>query len=270
MTTFTHLIGGALIATEDESAPRVAFRRPVGALPAQAWCTLSTPQYQRSASSCLPHAGCFVLEADVKARTGAEVQVSIMDAYRGYRVLAGDWPRDVGSYPHKMQEWHAAHGTLPDTLAPYDPALVTTWKPSPALASLRPAWTAAFERMPLDVDQIRAELAADRCVVVCHHVYAQMAGTGVGQAGRTGWESAPAGGGLGGHARAVAGYDDARQAFLIVNWWQGWGVPHPLHASDARFVEWKDSCSWVPYSVLTDPAWGFDARRLVRGLEVLT
>lgn len=265
---YKHLIGGALQAPEDPAAPRVAFSRPVGALPAQAYCTITAPQYQQSASSCLPHAVACCAESDVKARTGAVVQVSIMDAYYGYRVLAGDWPRDVGSYPHRAQEWHRDHGTLPDVLAPYDAGAVTTWKPKPEHARFRKVITFTLERMQSDVDQIRAELAADRCVIVCHNVDRQMAGTGHGQAGKTGLEVGMTGGTLGGHARCFIGYDDARASFLVANWWQGWGVPHPLSGSDARFVAWRDSCSWVPYTVAVDPTWGFDLRRLVKGLPV--
>ena len=266
MTDHRSLIGGALEAPEVEGAPRVAFYDPVGSLPVQAFATIARPQYQRSASSCLPHAFAFVLESEFKSRTGATVEVSIMDAYYGYRVLAGDWPRDVGSYPHHAQTWHAQHGTLPDTLAPYDAGKVTTWKPSAQHAELRPGWIALFERMPMRADQIKAELAADRCVAFCHRVDQQM----VDEAKTTGLERGMTGPSLGGHARAFIGYDDARGAFLAANWWAGWGVPHPLRLSDARFAAWKDSCSWVPYRVAEDPAWGFDARRLVRGLEVLS
>ena len=252
------LIGGALRAEEDPAAPRLARFRPVGALPASAFCTLSNPQYQSSASSCLAHAVELVLASDVKARTGAHIAVCRLDIYYGARVLAGDWPRDVGSYPHLAEQWLRERGTLPEILAPYDPSLVTTWKPKPEWAADRAAWTATLERLPADVEQIKAEIAKDRGVVLCHNVDRQM----VSEAGTTGAERGMTGPSLGGHARAVMGYDDARGAFLVVNSWKGWGIPHPADPA------WRDSISWVPYGVMVNPAWSFDFRRLARGLPV--
>jgi hypothetical protein len=158
MVDYRSLVGGALRSPEDPAAPRLARYRPVGALPPSALVPLSSPQYQRAASSCLPHAVAFALESDVVARTGAVVQASIMDAYYGYRTLAYDWPDDVGSYPEQAEAWHRDYGTLPDAFAPYDPAIVTTWRPPVALAPQRAGWTARIERMPADVAQIKAEL----------------------------------------------------------------------------------------------------------------
>lgn len=261
MTDYRSLIGGALEAPEVEGAPRVAFFEPVGATPSEANVVIPRAQYQRQASSCLPHAFAFVLESEFKSRTGAGVEVSIMDAYYGYRVLAKDFPKDIGSYPHHAQTWHAQHGALPDTLATYDAAKVTTWKPSAQHASLRPGWTAIFERMAQEPAQIEAEIAAGRAVVVCHRVFDQM----VDVAGRTGEETfSPSWESRGGHGRAVVSYNKARARFGLWNWWLGWGVKCPW---DGRF---KDSFSEVPYEVLLDPRWAWDFRRLVRGLEVLS
>jgi hypothetical protein len=260
---FDSLIGGALAAAEDPAAPRLARYRPVGALPDEAWAALSAPQYQRRASSCLPHAVAFALEAEALERTGALVQVSIMDAYYGYRRLAGDWPNDVGSYPHKAQEWHRDHGTVSAVVAPYDDTMVTTWRPKPEWADDRPLLTAELERMPADVEQIKAEIAARRCVIVCHHVYAQMANTGLGNAGSTGLEldqGVDPSLSLGGHARCIVAYKNQR--FGFINWWKGWGVAHP---KDLRF---PDSFSWVPEALVVSSRWQFDFRRIARGLAV--
>lgn len=254
---FEHLIGGALQAPEDPAAPRIVRYRPVGALPASAYCTLSNQQYQAAASSCLPHAVEFVLASDVKARTGAHIAACRLDIYYGARVLANDWPNDVGSYPHLAQQWLAEHGTLPEILAPYDWSIVKTWKPKTEWAADRAAWTARLERMPASVSQIKAEIAANKGVIVCHQVFQQMTeGTGV--------EIGVSGPSLGGHARAVMGYDDARGAFLVINSWRGWGIAHPIDPM------WQDSISWVPYPVMIDPDWSFDFRRIAKGLEVET
>lgn len=263
--TFVHLIGGAREAPEVDGAPRVAFARPVGATPSEAHIALARPQYQKRASSCLPQAAAFVRESDVVQRIGREVEVSIQYDYFGYRTLQGDWPDDVGSYPHRMQEWCEQHGSVPDARAPYNDATATTWRPGGTLAAHAANWTSQFERMPQAADQIEAEVAAGRGVVVCHHVTDQMAGTGAGQAGRTGlevvtdWANFAS---LGGHGRALSAYDRPKALFGFINWWERWGIRCPW---DDRH---KDSFSWVPYEVVLHPKWAWDFRRLTRGLRV--
>lgn len=259
-TPWDGLIGGALVAEEDPAAPRLALYRPVGALPSEAECVLSSPQYQRRANSCLPHAGAFALESEAKGRTGAVVQVSIMDCYYGYRVLAGDYPRDVGSYPHKMEEWHGNHGTITADLAPYDDSTVTTWKPKVEWAGERRLLRSDFEKMPPVIEQIEAEIAAKRPVVVCHNVDRQM----TNEAATTGLERGMTGPSLGGHGRCIVSYRRSTGRAGIINWWERWGLPCPW---DSRF---RDSYSEVPYEVLIDPRWSFDFRRIKRGLQVET
>lgn len=264
---YKHLIGGALQAPEDPAAPRVAFSRPVGALPEEAWAILSNPQYQDRASSCDTHGVEFALASEVMARTGAHVAGSRMDIYYGARVLAGDWPNDKGSYPHLTDQWLRERGTLPEVLAPYDATKVTTWKPKPEWAARRAAWTAQLERMPANVDQIRAEIAAGRCVVVSHHVYDQMAGTGPGQAGKTGYETGgpfSTANSRGGHTRCIVSYRHAARRLGMINWWRGYGLPHP---KDARF---PDSYTEIDYETVEDGNWQFYLRRIVKGLEVKT
>lgn len=261
---YKHLIGGARIAVEEPGAPRVAFRRVVGATPSEAHIVLARQQAQRRASSCLPHAAVFVRESDIVQRTGARVEVSIQFDYWGYRHLAGDDGQDVGSYPHHMQTWCDQHGSVPDVLAPYNDATATTWRPGASLAAAAAVWTSRFERMAQDAEQIEGEIASGRGVVVCHHVFDQMAGSGAGQAGKTGLETFnPSWQSLGGHGRAIVSYDRAKARFGVANWWgASWGVRCPWDET------WAHSYSEVPYEVVTDSRWAWDFRRLVRGLEV--
>lgn len=255
---FSALVGGALRPSEDPAAPRLARTRPVGVLPASARAVLARPQKQKRASSCLPHAVTFALEAEAKLRTGAHIELSIMDPYYGYRVLAGDWPRDVGAYPHMAEAWHRDHGTLSAEHAPYDDGAVTTWRPDPQFTWERKSLRAYLEKMPIDLDQIKAEIAVGRCVIVCHNVTRQM----MTEAATTGVERGVEGISLGGHARCLVSYDDATSRMGCVNWWDRWGVRCPF---DDRHT---DSYSEIPYDLLVNTMWCWDLRRVMRGLDV--
>ena len=103
--TFSHLIGGALYEVhpvEPLSFGTAAVGLPFGA-PRRRFSTLSTPQFQKSAGSCVAQARAFTLESEAKSRLGPSVspQVSIQDAYRLFRALEGNGAetRDGGSYP---------------------------------------------------------------------------------------------------------------------------------------------------------------------------
>lgn len=269
---WSHLVGGVRIPRADPAFPPVAYSRPVGARPKRAFAILSTPQHQAHASSCLPHAFIGALESEVKARTGADYQGSIQDCYFGARWLVGDETQDRGSFPGTAAQWLREYGSVSSVRAPYDPNTVTTWRPKPEWAAERRLLTADMPPIPASIDQILAEPAEGRCVPVCHHVFDQMGG----QASITGIETGPdAGGSRGGHCRNVCGYDDevSVQGFgqgvvWVWNWWKGWGKPHPLADTDSRYAAFRDSFSMVPYSVLTDPRWSFDFRRINRGLAV--
>lgn len=53
---------------------------------------------------------------------------------------------------------------------------------------------------------------------------------------------------LGGHAMCIVGYDDIRQAALVLNsWGTSWGTSHPAETDPAI----KGYC-WMPYQYLTD------------------
>lgn len=270
MSTFdyTNLIGGALKPKEDFRWPLLAAAVPVGDLPGRAFCTLSSPQHQANASSCLPHAMAGALESESKARVGAAVQVNRMDLYFGARWLEGNGAetRDNGSFPDKAAEWLRSYGTVGEVLKRYNPAEVKTWRPPAAWADDRRLLTADIQPMQRSVDQIRSEVAADRPVVVCHHVYQQM----TDEARTTGIERgsySPANS-LGGHARCIVGYDDTAGMFLIWNWWKGWGIAHPEAATDTRFAAFRDSFSWAPYAMVVDQNWSFFLQRIARGLQV--
>lgn len=268
MSDYSDLIGGALIPPTDFRWPMLASAVPVGELPRRAFATLSSPQYQASASSCLPHAVAGALESEAKARVGADIQINRMDVYFGARWLEGNGAetRDNGSFPDKAAEWLRAYGTVGEVLKRYSPTEVKTWRPPAEWANDRRLLTADIQPMLRSVDQICAEVAADRPVLICHHVYRQM----TEEARTTGIERGPysPANSLGGHARCIVGYDDVAGAFLVWNWWKGWGIAHPEAATDSRFAAFRDSFSWVPYAMAVDPEWSFFIQRIARGLPV--
>lgn len=262
--SWLELVGGALRPREDAAHPRlVAYQRSSG-LPDAAYPVLARPQHQLSAGSCLAHGEDLLLASEVLGRTGAVLQLCRLDLYYGARWLVGDEARDVGAYPDRMAQWVRTYGTVSEVRKAYDPGVVTTWRPPAEWAAERRLLTAEMADVPRDVDQLKVELAAGRGILLCHNVDAQL----VDEAGRTGVERGMTGPSLGGHARVVAGYDNARGAFLVANSWKGWGVPHPMAHTQRAFSAWTHGCSWVPYKVMVDPAWGWSYQRVLRGLEV--
>lgn len=261
------LLGGVRVPRADPAFPVLVSARPVGSLPSKAFPVLSSPQYQANAGSCLPHGFLAALESDAKARTGATVELNRLDCYFGARWLQGDETRDVGSYPGRAADWLLRYGTVLEDRKPYDPSIVTTWRPPADWAAERALLTADLQPLFRSIEQVKGELAAGRIVPVCHHTYEQM----LMQAGKTGFESEPdpnPARTLGGHCRDIVGYDDATGMFLLWNWWKGWGKPHPLADTDSRFAAFRDSFTWAPYALVVHQGWSFDMRRIAKPLNV--
>ncbi len=265
------LIGGIALPREDAAFPRLAAAaRPVGAsLPRAAFATLGQPQFQANAGSCGPHAFGAALEAEAKMRTGADVQLCRMDLYFGARWLAHQETVDAGIDPSLLSRWIRERGTVSEVLKPYAPNEVTTWRPPAEWADRRAKMTGDLATLPIAVPAVLEEIAAGRCVTVCHVVTRQM----VDQAATTGLETGYDGTTLGGHARLVIGYDqddpaDPSGVAWILNWWKGWGVAHPRIGIDGRFAGFTQSVSRIPLARLVDPRWCYDLRRVARGLRV--
>ena len=88
----------------------------------------------------------------------------------------------------------------------------------------------SFRRVPIDVTEVRSQLAAHNPIVVGIHVDAAFDGLK-----GTKIYNGPVGKDLGGHAIAVVGYDDAKKAFRFMNsWGKGWG---------------DNGFAWVSYAV---------------------
>ncbi len=273
-----HLIGGAKIAPRSDAHPRLFAAGPQfsGAV-RRHFPVLARRQRQSSAGSCTAHGASHALESDVLARTGAVVNVCRLDLYRGSRLVEGNGAetRDGGAYPDNVWRWLREYGTLSEVVAAYDPSLVTSWTPKPEWAADRLAFTADVRPIPVSADAILAELEKDRCVPMAHLVYRS-----IDEAGRTGVERGPDGGAvLGGHMRDFCGFDLDKTfaiaglgtgALLVANSWAGWGIEHPLRATDSRFEFQDESFSWIPLSVLTARDFVMETARIARGLNVET
>ena len=269
---FDHLIGGVRPSRHAAAHPPLALATAPkwSGASRSAYPILSRPQRQSHAGSCGAQAAARALEADALSRTGAVFQVCRMDVYYGARWLRGEEAQDSGVVMEDLWRWLREYGTVSEVLRPYDPALVTTWRPPETWAAERRMLTADVLPMPVVVDSILAELERGRCVPFASHVYRQMEA----EAATTGVEIGPDGGGsLGGHARVFCGFDldrdvspYGRGALLLANSWQAWGLPHPLAATDVRFAGQVESFSWLPVSRVGE--WIYHAGRIARGLAV--
>lgn len=268
-----HLVGGIKRPSlPDDRYATIAAMTYVAGTPTRRrhFLRVARPQYQSHAGSCGAHMGSFLAETDALIRTGQTYQVCRQDLYFGARLLAGDERRDAGVIPDNLYRWGREFGLLSEVHKAYDPDDVTTWRPDPSWASERLASVFGLLPIPISSDAVLSELDADRPVGICHFVYGDM----VNRTRTTGIEGEPEGGSLGGHARAVVGYDlDANipgfspGAVLVRNWWQGWGIPHPLAASDPAYAGHRDSYSWVPLGLLGrsrshSRPWGYDYCRV--------
>ena len=259
--TFTHLIGGCLYEVHPVtplSFGTAAVGLPAGA-PTRHFVPLARPQYQSHAGSCVAHGYTLAAESDAVARTAATPQMCRQDLYFGARALEGNGAesRDGGSYPSLAREWLRDYGTVSEILRPYDPNIVTTWRPPHEWDAQRRLTSCDFQPTPISVDAVLAELAADRAIVFCHAVYAQMVNL------TAPWvETGPDGGGsLGGHCRALIGYDVDERMLYCHNSWKGWGMAHPTDAAHT------DSVSAIPFGKFSS-SWIQDCARLVKGLPV--
>lgn len=268
-----HLVGGC---KAEAATPKPLAYAAAGGItadtPRKNFPILARPQYQSSAGSCAPHGATFVLESDVAERTGADVELCRLDVYRGARLLENNGAErvDGGSYPSLLHRWIRDFGTLSEIHAPYDPSLVTTWKPDPALDAERALLNGDLQPIPVAVGPIVAELAAGRCVAFWHQVYGNMT-----DIPKDGIEREPQGRSLGGHYRAFIGYDMDQEVtgygpgvLYAHNWWRSWGIAHPWAANHPDFEAHRDSVSIIPFSLLGAPGLFDGAARLARGLDV--
>lgn len=268
---FDKFFGGVLFDPPvDPAFPPVSFAyadvNTIG-IPRKMFPLLGGPQFQKRAGSCLPHGYAACVESwAANQPEPIDLQISIMDWYFGARWLAGDAGRDVGSYPTRGRQWSDQYGLLTAARAPYDDGAVNTWRPKSEWAADRLMLRSVFEPVPLMSDAFLAELAKLGTLPVCHKVVGSINSV----SRTTGYETfVDDGKNYGGHCRLLCGYDLDLQipgyqagAGLLFNWWENFGIAHPMASSDSRFAEYHTSFSWVPLQTLENKSFFQDAARL--------
>lgn len=268
MGAWDHLVGGVRFDPPADAAfpPASIFGAGLfhAGLPRKAFPVLGGKQYQADAGSCTAHGYSKPIESWAK-RQGADFQVCRQDLYRGARWIEGNGAEnfDGGAFPSKVREWLRGYGMVSEARKPYNAHDVTTWKPPAEWAKDRALLVCGFDPLPLSASAILFEVGSNgNPVAICHKVTDSIFNVGV-----SGTEVFVDGPTLGGHCRAVVGYDLDRLVggegcALIANSWKGWGVAHPLFGMDSRFDNEPDSYSWMPLSSLENPAFLQNADRL--------
>lgn len=276
MGRWDHLIGPARFDPPvDLAFPPVSYGEAgvfSAALPQRVYPLLGGKQYQADAGSCTAHG--YSVPAESWARTtGADFQVCRQDLYFGARFVEGNGAetRDGGAYPSMVRTWLRDYGTVDESRKPYAAHDVTTWRPPAAWAADRRLLAMTYVPLPLTASAILFEVGTTGVpVAICHTVtdsINHVTGDGV--------ERFVDGTVLGGHCRAVVGYDlldhviGGEGCVLIKNSWHGFGVAHPLHGSNPFFVDEVDSFTWMPLSSLEDPRFLQSADRLAVPPKVL-
>lgn len=134
-----------------------------------------------------------------------------------------------------VKHFHAGH----EYLWPYD---VSKFAQAPPAAETKDAGkyvSFAYEPVNQRVDAIKQSLVAGFPVILGIQVYDSFESQAVAETGIVPMPDTSKEQCQGGHAQALYGFDDTKQAFLSMNsWGSGWGL--------AGF-------SWIPYAYITDP-----------------
>lgn len=140
-------------------------------------------------------------------------------------------------------------GVCPENLCPYTNLQVAQYqRPSSAAYSAAPAnKIKGFGQVTVDtINALKRVLVNNVPVLIGIAVYSSF--ESVGSDGLVPMPNKATESMLGGHAVCIVGYDDIRQAALVLNSWGGsWGTSHP-GAADPSI---RGYC-WIPYQYLLD------------------
>lgn len=143
-------------------------------------------------------------------------------------VTIGDMCKSVGQY-------HAGH----EYLWPYDISKFAQAPPAAEVADAGKYLSFAYEPVAQNTDAIKQSIASGFPVILGIQVYETFESQAVAETGIVPLPNTEKEQCLGGHAQALYGFDDVKQAFLSMNsWGSAWGVK---------------GYSWIPYAYMTDP-----------------
>jgi C1A family cysteine protease len=180
---------------------------------------------QGELGSCTANAIAAAVEFDQRKQSLAQpFTPSRLFIYYNERALEGTIATDSGAMLRDGIKTVADEGACPETMWPYIEQKFTERPPTPCFKIGKTHPAVNYSRLPQDLGQMKACLAAGYPFVLGFTVYESFESDEVAH---TGVANMPDGGetSLGGHAVMAAGYDDASGRFLVRNsWGVGWGM----------------------------------------------
>jgi C1A family cysteine protease len=144
--------------------------------------------------------------------------------YYNERALEGTIATDSGAMIRDGIKVVAGQGTCPEPMWPYLPAKFAERPPAPCYKVGKTHPAVQYSRVPQDLGQMKACLAAGYPFVFGFTVYESFESDQVAHSGQAPMPD-PGETSLGGHAVMAAGYDDPSSRFLVRNsWGAGWGM----------------------------------------------
>lgn len=179
---------------------------------------------QGSLGACTGFALCACLEL------GGEIVLSPLFVYFCERVREGSVSTDSGALIVTGSLVVAQTGACTEPVWPYIISKFAQTPPQEAYEDAASHRSPKCTSLPVNLDVIKAQLAAGVPVVVGISAYASFESFSVQQTGVVPMPDVLSEDFLGGHAVAIVGYDDTTSLFLAKNsWGTGWGDEGYLH-----------------------------------------
>jgi C1A family cysteine protease len=187
---------------------------------------LCPPVYdQGQLGSCTANAIAAALEFDAMKQGEVPVTPSRLMIYYDERDKEGTVASDAGASIRDGIKSVNVQGACAETEWPYDISQYTVEPPANCYADALKHRSLSYERIPRNLTQMKACLAAGYPFVIGFSVYESFESSTVAA---TGLMPMPAHGeaSIGGHAVLVVGYEDAGQVFIVRNSWSAEWADH--------------------------------------------
>lgn len=204
------------------------------------------PYDQGNLGSCTAHAGAFCWHYETMALNGNVMREnpSRRKIYYETRVIEGTVSYDSGASIRDTFKAIFRNGLTHEHLDPY---VISNFKKKPSAAAVvdglanKPT-DKMYASVPQDLTTLKARLASLNPIAFGFTVPASFMGAAIAKSGIMQMPG-PNEHTVGGHAIALVGYSDARQAFLCRNSWGPWGLKGYF---------------WMPYAFAISPHWCSD------------
>jgi C1A family cysteine protease len=153
-----------------------------------------------------------------------EVMPSRLFIYYNERALEGTVASDSGAQIRDGIKVVASQGACPESEWPYNTAQFKIKPPPRCYTDGKKELALTYQRVAVDRDQVRAQLAKGTLVVVGISVYSSFESEQVAASGVVPMPNLKTEQNLGGHCIAAVGYDDPSERFIMRNsWGTSWG-----------------------------------------------